>query len=337
MKRVTIKDVAKEAGVSYATVSRALSGSPEIGEETRQRVLRISKEMGYTPNSIARSLVVQSTRIFGLIVGRINNPFMAEIAFHVERVARERGYHLMLCNSSSDLDQEEESYRLLVERQVDGIIIVPTAAQTYERLKPYLKQMPTVFVSENLRDLRESYVTIDNYKGTYMATEYLRSLGHEEIAYLGRRAGSVTHRLRSQGYEEACHALGIKPIFVDSPYNHSSITKGYAVASQLFKKKSHSFTAILASTDSMALGVIKAANEAGLSVPEDFSLVGFDNISYSGLPKIELTTVEQPKSAMASVAVDMLINKITDPTAGYSHRILEPSLIIRSSCRALNR
>ena len=101
MKRVTIKDVAKVAGVSYATVSRALSGSPEIGEETRQRIIKLSKEMGYTPNSIARSLVVQSTKIFGLILGRINNPFMSEMAFYVEKHAREKGYNLMLCNSGS--------------------------------------------------------------------------------------------------------------------------------------------------------------------------------------------------------------------------------------------
>ncbi len=336
MKRVTIKDVAKVAGVSYATVSRALSGSPEIGEETRQRIIKLSKEMGYTPNSIARSLVVQSTKIFGLILGRINNPFMSEMAFYVEKHAREKGYNLMLCNSGSDLDHEEETYRLLVGRQVDGIIIIPSGANSYDRLKPYLGTTPTVFMSENLKDLRESYVTVDNYKGTMMGVDYLHSLGHRKILYFGRRIGSITHQLRAQGYEEACDRHGIPSAFVDNHYTHSSIKKGYSIAMELFKAQGHlEYTAIMASTDTMALGIIKAADEFGLRIPEDFSLIGFDNINFSSLPKINLTTIEQPKSAMAAVAVDMLIHKINDPAVGYSHRIMEPSLIVRNSCAPL--
>ncbi len=333
MKRVTIKDVAKVAGVSYATVSRALSGSPEIGEETRQRIIKLSQEMGYTPNSVARSLVVQSTKIFGLLLGRINNPFMSEIAFYVEKHARARGYNLMLCNSGSDLDHEEETYRLLVGRQVDGIIIIPSGIHTYERIQPYLDTTPTIFVSENLRDLRESYVTVDNYKGTVLGMDYLHSLGHKKILYFGRRMGSITHQLRAQGYEDACKKYGITPAFVDSHYTHSSIKKGHLIAKELFQSQGHlGYTAIMASTDTMALGIIKAADEFGMRIPEDFSLIGFDNISFSGLPKINLTTIEQPKNAMAAVAVDMLVNKITDPAVGYSHRIMEPSLIVRNSC-----
>ncbi len=336
MKRVTIKDVARVAGVSYATVSRALSGSPEIGEETRQRIIQISKEMGYTPNSIARSLVIQSTKIFGLIVGRINNPFMSEIAYYVEKHARDQGYNLMLCNSGSDLDHEEETYRLLVGRQVDGIIIIPAGADSYERLKPHLGATPTVFMSENLKDLRESYVTVDNYKGTMLGVDYLYSLGHRNILYFGRRLGSLTHQLRAEGYEDACKRYGLTPAFVDSHYTHSSIKKGYALAAELFRTREHlKYTAIMASTDTMALGIIKAADEFGLRIPQDFSLVGFDNINFSSLPKINLTTIDQPKKAMAAAAVDMLIHKINDPTVGYSHRIMEPTLIVRNSCAPL--
>ena len=120
---------------------------------------------------------------------------------------------------------------------------------------------------------------------------------------------------------------------MDSHYTHSSIKKGYLIAMELFQSQGHlGYTAIMASTDTMALGIIKAADEFGMSIPEDFSLIGFDNINFSGLPKINLTTIEQPKNAMAAVAVDMLINKITAPAVGYSHRIMEPSLIVRSSC-----
>lgn len=335
MKKVTIKDIAKVANVSYATVSRALSGSPEIGEATRQRILQIGREMGYTANAVARSLVVKETRLIGLIVSSINNPFMSEIAYHVEEYARAKGYSLMLVNSSGDLDQEEEAYKLLVGRQVDGIILVPTSMHSYERLTPYLKHVPTIFVSENLRDAEESYVTIDNYKGTYMGTEYLYSLGHRNILYFSRRMGSVTHQLRAQGYTDACKAFKIKPRYVDSHFTSSSIANGYALAREMFRSK-RNFTAIFSSTDTAALGILQAAEEFNVRVPEDISLLGFDNISFSALPKINLSTIEQPKDAMASVAVDMLIEKMKTPSIGYSHKIMMPSLIARSSCRRID-
>lgn len=331
MKKVTIKDIAKVANVSYTTVSRALSGSPEIGENTRKQILQIAKEMGYTANAIARSLVAKETRLIGLIVSSINNPFMSEIAYHVEEYARSKGYNIMLGNSVGDLDQEEETYQLLAGRQVDGIIIIPSSMHTYERISPYLKTTPTVFVSENLRDVEESYVTIDNYKGTYMGTEYLHSLGHRSILYFARRQGSVTHQLRYQGYMDACKAFRIKPQFIDSHYNSSSINHGYTLACELFRRK-RNYTAMFCSTDTIALGVLQAAEEFKIRIPEDLSLLGFDNISFSALPKINLTTIEQPKDAMAAVAVDMLIEKVRTPSMGYSHKIMIPSLIIRSSC-----
>lgn len=330
---VTIKDIAKVAGVSYATVSRALSGSPEIGEETREHVLKICREMGYTTNYVARSMVMKSTKLIGLVVANIDNPFMSELAYNIELRARECGYTLMLCNSSHDLDIEKQVLELLVGRQVDGIILVPASSSSYDNLKPFINRVPTVFMSENLRDLPESYVSVDNSRGTRMGTEYLYSLGHRNILYLGRRKGSVTHTLRAEGYMEACRELGIEPAFCNSAYSFSSIQAGYQLAKHAFAKKFEP-TAIFAAADSLALGVIEAAEEAGLRIPEDVSLMGFDNILYSGLPKINLTTIEQPKKTMAATAVDILIDKISDPSSGYSHRILTPSLVKRGSCGA---
>lgn len=334
MKNVTIKDVAKVAGVSYATVSRALSGSPEIGEDTRRRVLEICLQMGYTANAVARSMVMKRTKLLGLIVANIDNPFMSELAYHVEMRAREQGYNLMLCNSSHDLQLEQEAFALLVGRQVDGIILVPSGSVSYERLQTYLSRTPTVFMSENLRDLPESYVSVDNYRGTHLGTEYLYSLGHRRILYLGRRKNSMTHQLRAEGYTDACRELGVEPAFCNSSLTFSSIEAGYQLAKHVFQKP-FPYTAIFAATDSLALGVMKAADEAGLRIPEDVSLLGFDNITYTSLPKINLTTVDQPKKTMAAMAVDVLLDKINDPNVGYSHRILTPSLVERSSCRRI--
>lgn len=332
MKNVTIKDVAKVAGVSYTTVSRSLSGSTEIGEDTRERVLQVCKEMGYTKNYIARSMVMKKTNLIGLIVANIDNPFMSELAYHIEMRARERGYNLMLCNSSHDLDIERDVFELLVSRQADGIIIVPANSESFDTLKQLVQKVPTVFVSENLRDEPESYISVDNYRGTHIGTEYLYSLGHKKILYFGLRKASVTHQMRAVGYIDACRELGIETNILYSNYQQSSTQAGYEMARQVFSGKLE-YTAIFAAADSLALGVYAAAEEAGIRIPEDISLIGFDNILYSDLPRIHLTTIEQPKKTMAIAAVDILYDKLNDDASGYSHRILTPSLIARSSCR----
>ena len=289
---VTLKDVAKVAGVSYATVSRALSGSSEIGESTRKRVVRICEEMGYTPNSVARSMVMKRTNIIGLIVTSIDNPFMSEMTAHLEIYARKCGYNLMVCNSSYDLNLEKEVFSLLMGRKVDGIIMIPIGNESYDTLKVLTALVPTVFISENMIDLPENYVSVDNTTGMQQATEYLYSLGHRRILYLGARNNSMTHQ----------------------PFSE---------------------TALLCAADTLAIGVIQAAYEKGIRIPDDLSLMGFDNISFSALPPIDLTTVNQPKQELAVSAMDMLLNRIRKPDAPHTKTILSPSLVIRNSCRAI--
>ena len=331
MKNVTIKDVAKAAGVSYSTVSRALSNSPEISEETRQRILDICKEMHYTANIVARSMVMKSTKLLGLVLTGINNPFMSELAYHIDRQARARGYNIILCNSSKDIEQERELFELMIGRQVDGIILLPAGPESFESLRPYFSRVPTVFLGENLRDAQESYVSVDNFRGTYMGVEYLYKLGHRDILYFGKRQGSATHQLRCDGYAAACRDLGLTPQYFDNPFPNTSIKYGYQLAKQLLVQE-RKFTAIFASTDTNALGIMQATEEMGLRIPQDFSLLGFDNIRDSGLPRINLTTVEQPMKMLASVAVDVLLDKVQNELEGYTHRILMPTLVERSSC-----
>ena len=331
MKAVTIKDIAKTAGVSYSTVSRALSGSPEISAETRERILEICKQMNYTPNTVARAMVMKSTKLLGLILTGVNNPFMSELAYHIDRQARARGYNIVLCNSSRNTEQERELFELMLGRQVDGIIICPSGPESYETLRPYLSRIPTVFVGENLREAPESYVSVDNYRGAYIGVEYLYNLGHRDILYFGRRRGSTTHQLRAEGYAAACRDLQLTAQYCNNAFPATSIKYGYQLAKQLLSQQ-RTFTAIFAATDTNALGIMQAAEESGIRIPEDFSLLGFDNIRDSGLPRIQLTTVEQPKKMMASVAVDSLLDRIQSEVAGYTHRILMPTLIERSSC-----
>ncbi len=333
MKSVTLKDVAKAAGVSYATVSRALSGSPQIGSDTRERIIKLCDEMGYTTNYVARSMVMKKTDLIGLVVPSIDNQFMSELAYYAEMSARAHGYNIMLCNSGPDLKQEKTVVKLLLGRQVDGILIVPQSPDTYENIRAFTDQVPTVFLSENLRDQPQSYVAADNSHGTYIGTRYLYELGHREILYFGRRH-STTHQLRAEGYMKACRELGLHEQYFNSEFPRSSIANGYQLARELFSKPI-TYTAIFASTDSNALGILKAADEMHIEIPRQLSLIGFDNIPSTALPRIELTTIEQPKREMAVQAVDMLRDKIENGTQGYVHQILMPSLVKRGSCQKL--
>ena len=334
MKSVTLKDVAKAAGVSYATVSRALSGSPQIGSDTRERIIKLCDEMGYTTNYVARSMVMKKTDLIGLVVPSVDNQFMSELAYHAEMSARAHGYNIMLCNSGPDLKQEKTVVKLLLGRQVDGILIVPQGPQTYENIRAYADQVPTVFVSENLRDQPQSYVTVDNSRGTYIGTKYLYELGHRDILYFGRRH-TTTHQLRAEGYMRACQELGLQQRFFNSEYSRSSISNGYQMAKELFARPID-YTAIFASTDSHALGVMRAADELRIDIPGRLSLIGFDNIPSAELPRIELTTIEQPLREMALQAMDMLRDKIEHGTQGYVHQILLPGLVKRGTCQALD-
>ena len=329
-----LKDIAQKLGVSVSTVSRGLNGGKEISRETRSRILQICKEMNYTVNTVARSMVKKSTKLLGLIIPSVNNPFMSELAYHIDRQARARGYNIILCNSSRDPEQERELFELMIGRQVDGILLSPAGMESYEKLYPYLSRIPTVFIGENLREMPESYVSVDNFRGAQMGVEYLYKLGHREILYFGRRRGSTTHQLRAEGYAAACEHYGLTPHYCNNSFSSSSIKYGYQLAKQLFSQELR-YTAIFAATDTNALGIMQAAEEVNIRIPGDLSLLGFDNIRDGSLPRIGLSTIEQPKKMLASVAVETLLDKIQNDRDGYSHRILSPALVERTSCAPL--
>ena len=334
MERVTIKDVAKVAGVSYATVSRALSGSPEVSEETRQRIDQLCREMGYMPNVMARAMVMKRSQIIGLIMPSINNSFMSELADSIEVKTREAGYNLMVCNTSYDPEQEKQAFELLLGRQADGIIFIPAGYESCASLQPFFDRAPVVVLSENLQEIPELCVSVDNSKGAGLGVEYLYSLGHRNILYLGKRQNSMTHKLRAEGYGKACKKLEIPADYLDSPFEKSTVEAGYTLAKEyLAGERKH--TAIFCAADSLAIGVMKAADEAGVRIPEGLSLMGFDNIAFSALPRIDLTTVNQPERDMAAAGVELLLERIEKKESRPRHRMLTPSLVIRSSCREI--
>lgn len=339
MRRVTIKDIAKIAGVSYATVSRALSGSPEISEETRIRIVEICRREGYRANTLARSLICNKTNVIGLIIPEVTNPYYAEIAFGIERSARERGYNVMLCNSGYEDAHVDELFDFLVGHQVDGIILANSRNEACDWASRYLRTIPTVLLGDAVtggtsEPDRLGTVSIDNRAGGRMGAEYLQRLGHTDILYAGVRPNSITHQLRAQGYRDAMEHARLCAKIAENPGGSSSIEHGYELGKQLFTRK-RDYTAIFAATDTLALGLMQAAEECGVSIPGELSLLGFDNISYSALPRITLSTIDQRKALLADTAVRILLDTIAQPEQQQYHKCLvPPTLIERHSCRA---
>lgn len=330
MKRVTIKDVAARAGVSFATVSRVLSDRSEISDATKLRVRAVCQELDYVPNNAARGLVLRSTNTLGLIVPDVSNPYFSGVALAVETTARQHGYRLLLCNSLREEERESLVLESLLSQQIDGLIIAPVSPVSQQRLERALGTTPRVYLGNNHNDAC-SYVSVDNQLGAYEATRYLLCLGHRDIVFLGGREGSRTRQFRSAGFRAAMDEAGLTGREYPSPAEGDSWVRNHENALALFRQRPLP-DAIFAYSDRIALTVIQAAGECGVRIPEDVSLIGFDNIAFASLPRINLTTVSQHKGAIGRKAVARLLAQI-DGDLTATADMLEPELIIRETCR----
>lgn len=229
MRHVTIKDIARIAGVSTSTVSRALSGSKELSEATRERIVKICNEQGYRVNALARSLIRSRTNVIGLIVPEVTNPFYAEVSLGIETHARQLGYNVMLCNSQQDTKTTEELFGFLTSHQVDGIILANSHSDAPRWIQQFAPHLPTVLLGTpaSLSGDEVNSVCVDNLAGGRLAAEYLLSLGHRSIAYLGHRSGSLTHQLRLRGFMEVLGKEGLTPTVIENTADSSSIGAGY--------------------------------------------------------------------------------------------------------------
>jgi len=289
---VSIKDIAKAAGVSPSTVSRALSDHPRISLETKERIRRLAAEMGYSPSAVARSLVTQRTSIIGLAVAWVSDPFLARLVHGIEDTALEHGYTVILSSFYGAPEREKEVLSALRERRVDGIIVESSCIDAGHR--PFLAQfgLPTVLIN------RPEYiysVCTDNLHGGRLATDYLLDLGHSRIGYIAAERGRRTNLDRLEAYKKALQGRGIAfdPALV-------VLGDGYArggkeAMSRLLALPSPP-TAVFCYNDLTAIGAALAVREAGLQVPDDISLVGFDDIELAPYFHPPLTTVRQPTS-----------------------------------------
>jgi LacI family transcriptional regulator len=325
---VTIKDVARVAGVSPSTVSRALNDSPLIREETKDRIRRIARELGYERNELARGLVKGSFQTLGLLVPDITNPFFAEITRGVGKAAHAAGYGVILCNTEGDPDRERSYISLLRRKRVDGLVIASVTVDA-----PCLKSLsrsktPVVLVSRLSRDLKIPYVGVDDRLGGRLATEHLVGLGHERLGFIGGPADVQASIDRLAAFQEvlAENRIPLRKSWVI--FTEFTQRAGYEAGLRLLGRKRRP-TAVFAANDVIALGVLQAAEELGLRIPDDVSLVGYDDISYAALPRIELTTVAQPSFEIGRLAAEWLLALIGGRRKRVYSRLLRPELKIR--------
>ena len=332
-KSVSINDIAKYARVSKSTVSRILNDKGKFSKDTIDKVLQVVKKLNYSPSMVARSLRNRRTKTVGLLLPNIANPFFPAILKGVECVASENGYVVVLCDSDERKEKESLYFQIFENRWVDGIIFSGITGDEEEQ--KYIRTIhekgtPVVLIDREIEGYFTNVVMIDNKRAAFDATTHLLELGHKKIGHIAGLQNIKVFVKRLEGYKEALAEYGIDfdPTLMEE--GDLSIESGSCAVRQLLKKKV-TFTAIFAGTDLMAIGCIKELQKNGLRVPQDVSIVGFDNISLASLVTPSLTTVAQPTYEIGAEAMNLLIKSIEKKGALKNKIILPTELVIRES------
>ncbi len=331
---VTIKDVARESGVNTSTVSRALNNTYGVNDKTRKHVLEVARRIDYRPNHVARGLVTGRLPTIGLVVSDIRNPFFAEVARGAEDAAYRAGRDLVLCNSDLKAEKQMGYFDSLLAKRVDGIVMNSVAALSRAQQDQLSAAgVPIVLLNRSSVYRRFSSVLGDNLQGGEIAGKYLIDLGHTKVGHItGPRAhGNLTDR--AKGFLKAFHDRGLpEPEVICGEHTFAG---GYKSAKQLLGLN-RKITAIFAGNDVLAFGCIRAAIEKGIRIPDDLSIIGFDNVEMSQITNPPLTTIDQPKYEIGKAAIEMLLDMLAkDGICEPEHRMIGVRLIERQSCRRI--
>lgn len=332
----TIKDVARHAGVSTSTVSHVLNHTRFVSDEITARVQTAVTALNYAPSALARSLKTQQTKALGMLITTSTNPFFSEVVRGVEHRCYQLGYSLILCNTEGDAKRLRANLSSLLQKRVDGLLIMCT--EMTDDLNAIFAQhpgLPTVVMDWGPSADYVDRIQDNSQHGGYLATRYLIEQGHRGIGYLIGPRDKATTRQRLEGYQQAMNEAGyaIDPAWLSE--GALDCAGGAAAATQLFNQTDVSqLTALLTGNDLMALGAIHELRERGLSVPEDISLVGYDDIPMARYFSPALTSISQPKGELGRLAVDTLATRLQSPEQPAKLLTLDPTLVIRDSVSA---
>lgn len=339
----TITDVAERAGVSITTVSHVINETRYVSEELTKRVYEAMRELNYRPNTLARSLRSGRTKTIGLVIPDISNMFFAEISRKIEDKGFEYEFSVILCNTDDDPKKEESYINVLLEKQVDGIIFISAGGAEENLEKSIDLGIPTIVADRDMQGATSDVVLVDNLKGGYDAARYLISLNHRRIGCISGPSPFTPSAQRLEGYKKALTKVDIEidnSLIETGDFRFESGEKAMRNLLKLFNPP----TAVFACNDMMALGAMRAVSDYGLNIPDDISLIGFDNIPISKSVYPALTTIAQPIKEMADLIVELLVKRIsqkenkrkTDEEAdGYKRVVMETKLIERGSCKVL--
>ena len=333
-KSISVKEIARLAEVTHPTVSRALRNSPLISQATAERIQRIAADHGYQPNRNARGLVTRQTNLIGCVVSDIADPFVAEVIGGLERVAAEHDFSLILTHCGGDPQREMRAVRSLVERAVDGVLVI--AAMAGGENSPYLleREIPIVLINNHYPDNNVHCVGIANADGGKQVTKHLLDLGHRRIAYIRNRWGGEADKDRYRGYRTALSEGHVRYIPGLVIYAQSSLEGGQHGMERLLRLPSPP-TAVFCFDDVTAFGACKAIRDAGLRIPADISVAGFDDLMVSAYFEPALTTIRQPMREMGSQAMHLLLELIPQIRNGKMPKkkqiILPGKLLVRRS------
>lgn len=334
-RTITIDDVAKLAGVSRATAGRVVGNYGSVSEKSRERVWDAVRQLDYQPNLIARGLRSQTTKTIAVIVGSIRNTYSTALVYAVEKEAQKKGYNVLVCTTHEDIEKELKHLKDLSSRKVDGVILMSAyradANMDKNYKEFYISKLPIVFVDRNIPGINRDVIQSENFDASYKATKYLMDMGHRKIGIIATSNFSTVQE-RIKGYKAAFADAGIE-------YDESLISSVDELSDKMSRKICHEFleehpdiTALYILNNSLCSGVLLDLKERKMKIPQDISLLVWDDEEYNEL--LDITTIEQPITEIGKQATRRLFELIGEPeeTTDYECKKLDPELIIRKSC-----
>ena len=330
---VSIYDIAKKAGVAPSTVSRALEDHPRIGATTRKRIQELAREMDYVPSTVAKSLAANKTWTIGMVLATISDPFMGRVIEGVEQAAIEAGFNVFISTSQNDRQREIAAIKMLQKRRVDGIIVI--ASHLFDQYPRFFghSKVPIVIINEQEPWETMHFVTVDDVHAAQSAVEHLLTSGHRRIGYVGITNRPKSNQYRLRGYQDALEAVGIAPDPALIFTSHTIEDHAKVGEASLKPLLACGATAVFCFNDTTAIGLLSACYKRGLSVPDKFSIIGFDDIDMAAYTIPPLTTIRQPRFELGQRAMHMMLALLAGQKP--ENQIVPGELVVRQTTARL--